>query len=145
MIQWPSSLYSLFKFLGALTIFMLSWVDTAWKVSKYGVFSGLYFLVGVSESVRMRENTDQKKLRIWSLFTQCELCWAILSYFYLSYFYYLFVTTMKQRLIFYICSFARYQTQTYFFTLSKYAVSFFYYIILVSVGFSHCFDPNNST
>ena len=35
---------------------------TAWKASKYGVFSGLY-------SVRMRENTDQKKLRIWTLFT----------------------------------------------------------------------------
>ena len=24
-------------------------------------------------SVRMRENTDQKKLRIWTLFTQCIL------------------------------------------------------------------------
>ena len=37
-----------------------------WNVSKYGVFSGPY-------SVRMRENTDQKKLRIWTLFTQCKL------------------------------------------------------------------------
>ena len=38
---------------------------TAWKMSKYGVFSGPY-------SVRMWENTDQKKLRIWTLFTQWE-------------------------------------------------------------------------
>ena len=37
---------------------------TVWNVSKYGVFSGPY-------SVRMQENTDQKKLRIWTLFTQC--------------------------------------------------------------------------
>ena len=37
---------------------------TAWKVSRHGVLSGPY-------SVRMRENTDQKKLRIWTLFTQC--------------------------------------------------------------------------
>ena len=29
-------------------------------MSKYGVFSGLYFPVS-------RENTDQKKLRIWTL------------------------------------------------------------------------------
>ena len=34
------------------------------KCPKYGVFSGPY-------SVRMRENTDQKKLCIWTLFTQC--------------------------------------------------------------------------
>ena len=33
------------------------------KVSKYRVFSGPY-------SVRMRENTDQKKLCNWTLFTQ---------------------------------------------------------------------------
>ena len=32
--------------------------------SKYGVFSGLY-------SVRMWENTDQKKFRIWTL-SRCE-------------------------------------------------------------------------
>ena len=39
---------------------------TAWKVSKYGVFSGTYF----PYSVRIQENTDQKKLYIWTLFTQ---------------------------------------------------------------------------
>ena len=34
-------------------------LTTAWKVSKYGVFSG-----------KNGKNTDQKKLRIWTLFTQ---------------------------------------------------------------------------
>ena len=39
---------------------------TAWKVSKYGVFSGPYFpAFGL--------NTDQEKLLIWTLFTQCFL------------------------------------------------------------------------
>ena len=38
-------------------------ICTAWKVSKYGVFSGLYFpAFGL---------TMEKKLRIWTLFTQC--------------------------------------------------------------------------
>ena len=44
----------------------LLWIWTAStlrKVSKYGVFSGSY-------SVRMPENTDQKRIRIWTLFTQ---------------------------------------------------------------------------
>ena len=45
--------------------------DTAWKVSKYGVFSGPY-------SVRIRGNTDQKKIHIWALFTQWEL-WTAAS------------------------------------------------------------------
>ena len=49
---------------------------TAWKLSKYGVSSGPYFLAFELSpySVRMRENTDQKKLRIWTIFTQC---WTI--------------------------------------------------------------------
>ena len=45
---------------------------------KYGVFSGPYFLVfGLNTdiyfvySLRIQENTDQKKLRIWTFFTQC--------------------------------------------------------------------------
>ena len=49
------------------------------KVSKCGVFSGPYFPeFGLNteryevSSVRMRENTDQKKLRIWTLFTQSK-------------------------------------------------------------------------
>ena len=43
-------------------------VTTAWKVFKYGVFSGPYFPVfGLNTeiypySVRIRENTDQKKV-----------------------------------------------------------------------------------
>ena len=40
--------------------------STAWKVSKYGVFSGLYFPVFSPNA----GNTDQKKLSIWILFTQ---------------------------------------------------------------------------
>ena len=54
---------------------------TTWKVSKYGVFSGPHFPVfglntgiyGVNLrfSVRIQENTDQTKHRIWTLFTQC--------------------------------------------------------------------------
>ena len=47
----------------------LAVVFTAWKVCKYGVFS-------ISYSVRMRENTDQKKLRIRTIFTQ----WLIMLF-----------------------------------------------------------------
>ena len=60
----------------------LNIIPTAWKVSKYGVFSGAYFfrirteygkILRISQySVRMRENTDQKKLRIWTQFTQWQ-------------------------------------------------------------------------
>ena len=42
-------------------------MSTAWKVSKYGDFSGPYFPAfgRISPySVRMQENTDQKKIRI---------------------------------------------------------------------------------
>ena len=46
--------------------------DTAWKVFNYGVFSRPY-------SVRMWGNTDQK-LRIWTLFAQCE--YQVISYSY---------------------------------------------------------------
>ena len=51
---------------------------TAWKVSKYGVFSGPYFpAFGLIPeryySVRMREKVDQKKLRNWTLFTQGDV------------------------------------------------------------------------
>ena len=40
-------------------------IYTAWKVSKYGVFSGPFFYA-------FGLNVDQKKLRIWTLFTQCK-------------------------------------------------------------------------
>ena len=47
---------------------------TAWKVSKYRIFPGPYFhAFGLNTerySVRVRENTDQERLRIWTLFTQ---------------------------------------------------------------------------
>ena len=51
-----------------------------WKESKYGVFSDPYFpafrlnteIYGKSPySVQIQENTDQKKLRIWTFFAQC--------------------------------------------------------------------------
>ena len=50
-------------------------IFTSWKVSKYGVFFSLYFPVFVlnteiSYSVQIQENTDQKKPRIWTRFTQ---------------------------------------------------------------------------
>ena len=54
-------------------------VDTTWrtlreKCPNTEVFSGPYFPVfGLNTeiySVRMQENTDQKKLRIWTIFTQ---------------------------------------------------------------------------
>ena len=54
---------------------------TGWKVSKCRVISGPHFPVFVPKyrdlwskspySVKIQENTDQKKLRIWTLFTQC--------------------------------------------------------------------------
>ena len=58
-------------------------VDTAWKLSKYGDFSGPYFPAfelnterrSISPySVQMQENMDQKKLRIRTLFTQWLCC-----------------------------------------------------------------------
>ena len=53
-------------------------VHTMWKVSKHGFFSGLYFTaLGLNTrispySVRIRKNTDQKKVRIGTLFMQCH-------------------------------------------------------------------------
>ena len=40
--------------------------NTAWKVYKYGVFLVRIFLY----SVQIQETTDQKKLRVWTFFTQ---------------------------------------------------------------------------
>ena len=63
---------------------------TAWKVSKYGVFFWSVFsciwiehgdLRSKSQySVQIQENTDQEKLRIWTLFTQW---WTVV--FWISY------------------------------------------------------------
>ena len=44
-------------------------IITAWKVSKYGVFLVRIFLY----SDWIQENANQKKLRIWTLFTQYSL------------------------------------------------------------------------
>ena len=62
--------------------------STAWKVSKYGDFSCPYFsafgLIEYGEIrsispylVRMQENAGQKKLHIWTLFTQCRRLWVV--------------------------------------------------------------------
>ena len=47
-------------------------LNTAWKVSKHGVFSDPYFPVFelIPYSVQIQQNTDQEKLRIWTLFMQ---------------------------------------------------------------------------
>ena len=64
------------------------YICTGWKVSKCGIFSGPYFPAfrlnternGVSlRTVRMRENTEQNKLRIWTLFT--VMAWRTLWQF----------------------------------------------------------------
>ena len=52
---------------------MLRNLITAWKVSKYGVFSGPYFpVLDLNTEIysKYMKNTDQKKLVIWTLFTQ---------------------------------------------------------------------------
>ena len=65
----------------AFILYPLKTPGTMWKVSKYGVFSGPYFRVfGLNTeilwwskspySVRIQENTDREKIRIWALFTQ---------------------------------------------------------------------------
>ena len=53
-------------------------IPTAWKVPKYGVFSGLHFLVFSPNTEifsciqsEYRKKRTRKKLCIWTLFTQC--------------------------------------------------------------------------
>ena len=58
MLYWVAILR--ITIVGGLFCFQVLDCITTWNVSKYGVIS-----------VRMRENTDKKKLRIWTLFTQC--------------------------------------------------------------------------
>ena len=71
-----------FKYISAFWFIKQTFTFTAWKMSKYGVFYGPYFPVfGLNteicfvNSVQIQENTDQKKLRIWTLLTQ----WFILK------------------------------------------------------------------
>ena len=77
MSTYDSSSYSLANIVLKLLKFMVErWIVsfvTAWKVSKYRFFSGPSF-----PTVRMPENTDHKKLRIWILFTQCVWYYIII-------------------------------------------------------------------
>ena len=57
-------------------LFRLRYAFTALKVSKYGVFSGPHFpVLGLNTKIYgvnpIQENTDQRKLRIWTLLSQC--------------------------------------------------------------------------
>ena len=77
---WPirflwSVIFCITRFLYKKALFgVFSYYFTAWKVFQYGVFSSPYFpafgLNTVSPHCQMRKNTDHKKLRIWTLFTQ---------------------------------------------------------------------------
>ena len=91
MFLFRTHLFQIFPVLisriGRLPIFWSSIEDrmlgvvcsyTAWKVSKYRVFSDRYFPVfalnterySVSYSVRIRQNIDQKKIIVWTLLTE---------------------------------------------------------------------------
>ena len=68
----------LFAKIQSLTIFTKSSIFTAWKVSKYGVFSDPYFTVFGLNTGIFSSNTGKcrpEKLRIWTLFTQCLDVW----------------------------------------------------------------------
>ena len=53
---------------------------TAWKKPKYRVYFSFFYLSSKSlYSVQILENTDQKKLRIWALFTKWDV-FRTLSY-----------------------------------------------------------------
>ena len=85
---------SLLNYIRTVTLYQLlklppSNLDTAWKVPKYGVFSGPYFPV----FGRIQENTDQKTLRLWTLSRSGALIYSLeihssdfLLYFYKFYF-----------------------------------------------------------
>ena len=90
----PQELQELFLhyFVSLLTLNMLGSTFTAWKVSKYRVFSSPYFpefglnteiVFSLNYSVRMRENPGQKKLRILTLFTQCFESDNLIKQFYI--------------------------------------------------------------
>ena len=67
----------------AVSVMKLHYRNTAWKVFKYRVFFWSVFSFIRTEygnlrskspySVRIQENTDQKKLRIWTFFTRGKL------------------------------------------------------------------------
>ena len=63
-----------YKFRQRFSVCLSKDTFTVWKVSKYRAFSSPYFPVfGLNTEIYgvIQENTDQKKLRLWTLFTQC--------------------------------------------------------------------------
>ena len=62
----PMFITSIFQVLTFRSILWRNWLSHCVKSIQIWSFSGPYF----PYSVRMRENTDQKKLPIWKLFTQ---------------------------------------------------------------------------
>ena len=77
-------------FSGVFFLLFMYEITTTWKASKYGVFfwSVLSCITGIRDSVRIHENTDQKKLRIWTLSTQWALnwiCFGVMDFFFSGY------------------------------------------------------------
>ena len=78
-IRYINSRHSVYYYYYYYYCYYYHYHYTAWKVLKYGIFSGPYFpvfglnglLLKSPYSVRIQENPNQKKLRIWILFTQC--------------------------------------------------------------------------
>ena len=55
------------------------WANTEFFFGPYFPAFGLNMKSISLYSVQMRENTDQKKLRIWTLFTQCDtICFVLI-------------------------------------------------------------------
>ena len=80
-------------------------IHTAWRVSKYGVFSCLHFPA-------FRLNTAQKKLRIWTLFTRCQERWIY------------FLVKSRNSQIFYI---------TNIMTFWKFAQEIYFYLLVAGL------------
>ena len=64
--------------LNSFSLLERKWTLSEWYTLCEKCLNMEFFLVRIFPySVQMRENTDQKKLRLWTLFTQCS-CFAIL-------------------------------------------------------------------
>ena len=72
----PTNCLSAFDHFVGLALKVLKGSSIVWKVPKYGVFSGPYF--PVFRHTAGSGNTDQKKLRIWTMFMQYYLSLASL-------------------------------------------------------------------
>ena len=75
--QWPSREPCEMAW---VTITSIQVTITAWKITKYGVFLVRIFLY----SYWIQENTDQKKLHIWTLFTHWNLAPIVLFFCYMQ-------------------------------------------------------------